>query len=74
MRVARFALLLRAGQVYVNAAAFQPEAPFGGYKQSGVGREPGRYELDELLQTKATVREPLRAQPAASARVISAAQ
>jgi acyl-CoA reductase-like NAD-dependent aldehyde dehydrogenase len=54
-RIAWFARRLRAGQVYVNDAAFHPEAPFGGYKQSGVGREHGKYGFEEYLQTKATV-------------------
>jgi len=57
-RVERFARRLRAGQVYVNEAPFQPDAPFGGYKESGIGREHGRHGLDEFLQTKATVRPP----------------
>ena len=38
--------------IYVNAA-FNPLAPFGGYKKSGVGRELGRYGLMEFLETKA---------------------
>jgi aldehyde dehydrogenase (NAD+) len=54
-RIAWFARRLRAGQVYVNDAAFHPEAPFGGYKQSGIGREHGKYGFEEYLQTKATV-------------------
>jgi acyl-CoA reductase-like NAD-dependent aldehyde dehydrogenase len=72
-RVERFARRLRAGQVYVNAAPFQPDAPFGGFKHSGVGREHGRYGLDEFLQTKATVR-PVGFRPAARARGTSALQ
>ena len=43
---------LRTGQVEVNGGAFNPNAPFGGYKQSGVGREYGRYGLEEFLQVK----------------------
>jgi len=42
---------LRTGQVDINGAAFNPEAPFGGFKQSGSGRELGRYGLEEFLQT-----------------------
>ena len=34
------------------AVAFNPNAPFGGYKQSGIGREYGRYGLEEFLQVK----------------------
>src|SRR3954453_14700926 len=44
---------LRTGQVEINGAAFYPLAPFGGYKQSGHGRELGRYGLEEFLETKA---------------------
>jgi aldehyde dehydrogenase (NAD+) len=43
---------LRTGQVEVNGGAFNPNAPFGGYKQSGIGREYGRYGLEEFLQVK----------------------
>ena len=35
-----------------SVAAFTPLAPFGGYKQSGVGRELGSHGLTEYLQTK----------------------
>jgi aldehyde dehydrogenase (NAD+)/betaine-aldehyde dehydrogenase len=49
MRVAR---RLRAGQVQVNGGAFNPQAPFGGYKQSGTGRELGRFGLEEYLEVK----------------------
>ncbi|QCX73944.1 3-succinoylsemialdehyde-pyridine dehydrogenase [Streptomyces sp. YIM 121038] len=44
---------LRAGQVQVNGAPFDPNAPFGGYKQSGNGREGGTAGLEEFLETKA---------------------
>jgi aldehyde dehydrogenase (NAD+) len=49
----RVARRLRTGQVEVNGAAFNPLAPFGGYKQSGHGRELGRHGLEEFLETKA---------------------
>ncbi len=49
LRVAR---QLRAGQVEVNGGKPNPLAPFGGYKQSGVGREYGRYGFEEFLETK----------------------
>jgi betaine-aldehyde dehydrogenase len=42
----------RAGQVVINGGGFNMMAPFGGYKQSGHGREHGPYALDEYLQTK----------------------
>ena len=34
---------MRTGQVDVNGGAFNPLAPFGGYKQSGIGRERGKF-------------------------------
>jgi acyl-CoA reductase-like NAD-dependent aldehyde dehydrogenase len=43
---------LRTGQVEVNGGAFNPIAPFGGYGQSGHGRENGRFGLEEFLQVK----------------------
>jgi aldehyde dehydrogenase (NAD+) len=49
----RVARRIRTGQVEVNGGAFNPLAPFGGYKQSGYGRELGRYGLEEFLQVKA---------------------
>ncbi|MCF2531685.1 aldehyde dehydrogenase family protein [Yinghuangia soli] len=47
-----FARKLRTGQVDVNGGAFNPLAPFGGYKQSGNGRELGKYGLEEYLEVK----------------------
>jgi len=47
---------LRTGQVAVNGGAFNPNAPFGGYKQSGNGREFGRFGLEEFLEVKAIQR------------------
>lgn len=47
---------IRAGQVDVNGGAFNPLAPFGGYKRSGNGRELGRLGLDEFLETKSIQR------------------
>ncbi|HEX5610961.1 MAG TPA: aldehyde dehydrogenase family protein [Solirubrobacterales bacterium] len=43
---------MRTGQIEINGGAFNPLAPFGGYGQSGHGRENGRYGLEELLQVK----------------------
>ncbi|MCQ9133501.1 aldehyde dehydrogenase family protein [Streptomyces hilarionis] len=47
-----FARRMDTGQVDVNGGRFNPLAPFGGYKQSGVGRELGAHGLAEYLQTK----------------------
>jgi aldehyde dehydrogenase (NAD+) len=44
---------LRAGMVQLNGANRAPGAPFGGYKQSGIGREGGSLGLDEFLEVKA---------------------
>jgi len=44
---------LRTGQVEVNGGGFNPMAPFGGYKQSGNGREFGAFGLEEFLEVKA---------------------
>jgi acyl-CoA reductase-like NAD-dependent aldehyde dehydrogenase len=43
---------MRTGQVEVNGGAFNPNAPFGGYKQSGNGREYGDYGFEEFLEIK----------------------
>jgi aldehyde dehydrogenase (NAD+) len=53
MRVAR---RMRTGQVDVNGAKFNPLAPFGGYKQSGIGRELGMFGLEEYFQIKSIAR------------------
>jgi aldehyde dehydrogenase (NAD+) len=52
----RVARRLRTGQVDVNGGRFNPMAPFGGFKQSGVGRELGRFGLEEFLETKSLQR------------------
>jgi aldehyde dehydrogenase (NAD+) len=51
-RAKRVAARIRTGQVEINGGAFNPLAPFGGYKQSGHGRELGRYGLEEFLVAK----------------------
>jgi aldehyde dehydrogenase (NAD+) len=43
---------LEAGSVWVNGYTLSPSVPFGGYHQSGIGREGGRPGLEEYLQTK----------------------
>ncbi|HQR35128.1 MAG TPA: aldehyde dehydrogenase family protein [Blastocatellia bacterium] len=52
-RAKRVARRLRTGQVEINGGRFNPMAPFGGYKQSGNGRELGKYGLEEFLEIKA---------------------
>lgn len=51
-RAKRVARRLRTGQVDINGGSFNPMAPFGGYKQSGNGRELGKYGLEEFLEIK----------------------
>ncbi len=51
-RAQRVARRIRSGQVEVNGGAFNPAAPFGGFKQSGHGRELGKYGLEEFLEIK----------------------
>lgn len=45
---------IQAGRVMVNRYFDAPDAPFGGFKQSGIGREFGRYGLEAYLETQAT--------------------
>jgi plasmid stabilization system protein ParE len=47
---------MRTGQVDINGGRYNPLAPFGGYKQSGVGRELGVFGLEEYLQVKSIAR------------------
>jgi acyl-CoA reductase-like NAD-dependent aldehyde dehydrogenase len=44
---------MRTGRVYLNGAGFNVFAPFGGYKQSGIGRELGTFGLEEYQEVKA---------------------
>lgn len=46
---------LRAGMVYVNAGNPDPNVPFGGYKQSGNGREYGKFGLAEFMEVKSVI-------------------
>jgi aldehyde dehydrogenase (NAD+) len=46
---------MRTGQVFVNAAHADFNAPFGGYKQSGNGREWGEIGFDEFLEYKSVL-------------------
>ena len=52
-RAVKIARLIRTGNVHVNGAPPDQSAPFGGYKQSGNGREWGRFGFEEFLETKA---------------------
>lgn len=52
-RAKNVARLIRTGNVHLNGAPVDQNAPFGGYKQSGNGREWGRYGFEEFLETKA---------------------
>ena len=47
-----FARRMRTGMVDVNGGRFNALAPFGGYEQSGNGRELGQYGLEEFLEVK----------------------
>ena len=51
----RVASQLRAGNVHLNGTPMDISAPFGGYKQSGNGREYGEWGLDEFLELKAVM-------------------
>jgi betaine-aldehyde dehydrogenase len=51
-RAKRVARRMRTGQVGINGGAYNMLAPFGGYKQSGYGREFGKYGLEEYLEVK----------------------
>jgi aldehyde dehydrogenase (NAD+) len=51
-RAKRVARRMRTGQVDINGGSFNPMAPFGGFKQSGNGRELGKAGLDEFVELK----------------------
>lgn len=55
-RAERVARRMRTGQVDINGGAFNPMAPFGGFKQSGYGREFGVFGLQEYLELKSLQR------------------
>ena len=54
-RARKVAKRLRAGNVHINGANGGMGTPFGGYKQSGLGREGGRFGLEEYLEVKAAI-------------------
>jgi acyl-CoA reductase-like NAD-dependent aldehyde dehydrogenase len=51
-RAKAFARRIRTGQIEINGGAFNPNAPFGGYKNSGYGREYGEHGFEEFLEVK----------------------
>jgi acyl-CoA reductase-like NAD-dependent aldehyde dehydrogenase len=51
-RATKIARRIRTGQIEVNGGAFNPNAPFGGFKQSGYGREYGEHGFEEFLEVK----------------------
>lgn len=57
-RARRIANRIRAGRVYLNGAPFDRSLPFGGYKQSGNGREFGLFGFEEYLEVKAILGYP----------------
>ena len=57
-RALKVAKRIRAGRVYLNGAPFDRSLPFGGYKQSGNGREFGLYGFREYLEVKAVLGYP----------------
>jgi aldehyde dehydrogenase (NAD+) len=54
-RARRVAGRIRAGRIYLNGAPSAGGVPFGGYKQSGNGREMGVFGLEEYLEVKAVL-------------------
>lgn len=54
-RARKIAAKLQAGRVLINTLKHDPLAPFGGYKQSGIGREGGVYGLEAFLEPKAII-------------------
>jgi aldehyde dehydrogenase (NAD+) len=52
-RIRRVARQLRSGMVQVNGQSRAPGSPFGGYKQSGLGREGGAFGIEDFLEVKA---------------------
>jgi aldehyde dehydrogenase (NAD+) len=58
-RARRVASQLRAGRVVINGMTDDPQAPWGGFKYSGVGREYGRYGIEAFVEPRAIL-EPER--------------
>lgn len=54
VKARQIARRLRVGSIWINGADWQAEAPFGGYKQSGNGREHAEWGLEDYLEVKST--------------------
>jgi aldehyde dehydrogenase (NAD+) len=54
-RANRVASQIIAGRVFINGLYDEPRAPFGGFKQSGIGREFGPYGLEAYVEPKAII-------------------
>jgi aldehyde dehydrogenase (NAD+) len=52
-RARRVASQIRSGRVVINGMTDDPQAPWGGFKYSGVGREYGRYGIEAVVETRA---------------------
>jgi aldehyde dehydrogenase (NAD+) len=57
-RARRVASQIRAGRVVINSMTDDPQAPWGGFKYSGVGREYGGYGIEAFLEPKAILEPP----------------
>ncbi len=65
----RVARRIRTGQIDINGGPYNPRAPFGGYKQSGNGRESGVYGFEEFLEYKSLQLKPVKPQPPEAAAI-----
>lgn len=52
-RARRVASQLRAGRAVINGMTDDPQAPWGGFRYSGVGREYGQYGIEAFVETRA---------------------
>ncbi len=65
----RVARRIRTGQIDINGGPYNPRAPFGGYKQSGNGRESGVYGFEEFLEYKSLQLKPVAKLPPEAAAI-----
>jgi aldehyde dehydrogenase (NAD+) len=54
-KLEKVATSIRAGRITINQASADYSAPFGGFKQSGIGREWGKYGIEEYLEIKSII-------------------